>query len=95
MKEAYNFRSVSIDNGIYRRDATLSGLFCVAEGILQRMGVRLNAEPKFRSILVIFVVVSLISRAMRLVALIVPEPSIHAVGCQQLRVRTALDRLAA
>jgi hypothetical protein len=49
-----------------------------------------------RSVLVVIVVaVGLIGRIMRLVALIVPEPSIHAVGGEQLGMRTTFDRLAA
>ena len=46
-------------------------------------------------IIVVAVVASLIGRLMRCVALIVPQPSIHAVGGEQLRVRAAFDRLAA
>jgi hypothetical protein len=50
-----------------------------------------------RSIVVIIViaVAGLIGFLMRLVALIVPELSIRAVGRKQLRVRTALDGPAA
>jgi hypothetical protein len=58
----------------------------------------IRVENPIRSILVIIVIaviVGLIGRIMRLVALIVPELSINAVGGEQLRVRTALDRLAA
>src|SRR6266852_4161774 len=46
-------------------------------------------------IIVVAVVVSLIGRVMRRVALIVPQLSIHAIGGEQLGMRAALDRLAA
>ncbi len=46
-------------------------------------------------IILVAVVAGLIGLRMRLVALIVPEPSIDAIGGEQLRVRAALDRLAA
>ena len=49
-----------------------------------------------RSVLAVIVVAAgLIGRIMRLMALIVPEPSIHSVGGEQLGMRTAFDRLAA
>src|SRR5882757_2548222 len=65
-----------------------------------RSGTTRREDAAFsRSILVIIivgaVVASLIGRMMRCAALIVPQPSIHAVGGEQLRVRAALDRLAA
>jgi glycine/D-amino acid oxidase-like deaminating enzyme len=46
-------------------------------------------------IVVVAVAIGLIGRLMRRVALIVPQPAIHAVGGEQLGMRTALDRLAA
>ena len=46
-------------------------------------------------VVVFIVVIGLTGRVMRLVALVVPELAIGAVGGEQLRVRAALDRLAA
>ena len=67
-----------------------------------RVAARLPAEDAALTgsilILVIIIVagvVTLIRRVMRHVALIVPQPSIHAIGGEQLGMGAALDRLAA
>jgi hypothetical protein len=86
--------SVSIDTGIYwraQRSARFPAWF--GDGILRRLSHRRRRAS--RSIIVVVVAVILIGRIMRLVALIVPELSIDAVGGQQFGMRTAFDRQAA
>ena len=100
-REGHGFRSVTIDNGIYwqaQRWARFMAWF--GEGLLRRLRDRPRPEPKFRaqsssSSSSSSVVAGLIGRVMRLVALVVPQPAIDAVGGEQLRVRTAFDRPAA
>ena len=99
--KAFNFRSVSIETGIYWQALRWTRF-------LARLGKALAAAARPapdraeipRSVLVLVVVIvaiviRLIGGVVRLVALIVPELSIHAIGGEQLGVRTALDRLAA
>ena len=98
--KAYSFRSVSIDNGLYwkaQRWARFVAWFC--EGTLRQLRTPVRSGAGIsRSILVVIVVavvVGLTGFPVRLVALIVPELSIDAIGGEQLGMRPALDRLAA
>src|SRR5439155_2716615 len=92
-------RSASLEPGrspVYFQHSCSSIVDIAAESMFYPGTIRV--ENPIRSILVIIVIaviVGLIGRIMRLVALIVPELSINPVGGEQLRVRTALDRLAA
>jgi 2-polyprenyl-6-methoxyphenol hydroxylase-like FAD-dependent oxidoreductase len=48
--KAYNFRSVSVDNGIYwQAQRWARFLAWLGEGLLRRVGNRLSAAPKFRA----------------------------------------------
>ena len=64
-------------------------LFAATQRSLRRRFLRLIL------VVIIVVAVVLIRGIVRLVALVVPKPSIDAVGGEQLGMRTAFDRLAA
>jgi hypothetical protein len=93
--KAYSFRSVSIDDGLcWRAFSGVAGRRPFAAGARPvHPGAEISCS--ILVIIVVAVVVGLIGRVMRHVALIVPQLSIHAIGGEQLGMRAALDRLAA
>jgi hypothetical protein len=57
-----------------------------------KRGQPVTGQP---SSVVFILIIVLIRRPMRLGALVVPEPAIHAIRCEQFGVRTAFDGPAA
>ena len=105
MAKAVSFRKVTIENGLYwRAQRWARFLAWFGEGCLAADAKRdqRGIKPP-RSLLVVIlvivivfiVVVGLTGGVVRRVALVVPELAIDAVGREQLRMRAALDRLAA
>ena len=100
--KAFSFRKVTMDRGIYwkaQRWARFLGW--LGKGTARRMRNSVSAEDPRSLLLVVIliivvfiVIVRLTGRIVRLVALVVPELAVGAVGFEQLRVRAALDRLA-
>ena len=104
MAKAVSFRKLTIENGLYwRAQRWARFLAWFGEGCLRRMRNEQCAGQTTVSLLVIIlviiivfiVVVGLTGGVMLPVALVVPELAIDAVGREQLRMRAALDRLAA
>jgi 2-polyprenyl-6-methoxyphenol hydroxylase-like FAD-dependent oxidoreductase len=106
MAKAFSFRKVTIETAALLARAALGAL----PGVVRRrrlaadaQGISAESKPKPPFLLVVIlvivvvfiVVVGLTGRVVRRVALVVPELAVDAVGREQLRVRAALDRLAA
>ena len=101
--KAFSFRKVTIENAALLAGAALGAL----PGVVRRRRVAADAQRDQRGIeprslllvvilviVVFIVVVGLTGGIVRLVALVVPELAVGAIGREQLRVRAALDRLA-
>ena len=105
MAKAVSFRTVIDRRTGYTgvRSAGRASLAWFGEGCLRRMRNGISAgsnrrahvprrHPRHR---LVIVVVGLTGGVVRRVALVVPELAVDAVGREQLRMRAALDRLAA
>ena len=84
--KAYNFRSVSIDPGIYWRVQRWARFFarlpkgCCGGAATAQPGTGIARSILVLIVVVIAVIAGLTGRTMGLVALIVPQLSVHAIG---------------